>query len=265
MNIYLQELKSLRKSAITWTIALVALAAMYFSIFPGVLQDAEGVRQLFAGYPESVRAILGVSLDSIATLLGFYSMVFTFITVSAAIQAMIYGVTILSRETRERTADFLLVKPVSRSTIVTAKLLAALTAILATNLVYNLAALLLANSIKTAEYSPRLFLMINATMLFIQLIFLAIGMLCSVTIRKLKSVLPVSLGTVFGLFIVGALLATSADSAERFISPFKYFDTNYIIQHSGYEVTYLLVGAAIFVLGIAASYLIYIRKDVHAV
>ena len=264
MNMYLHELKSLRRSTLTWTCVMIALAALYFSIYPSIAADAADFKHLLSGYPASVRAALGISIDNIATLLGFYSMIFSFITLFGAIQAMNLGVSILSKEARERTADFLLVKPVSRQAIVSAKLLAALTMLLASNLVYYLAVSVFASLVKTA-YSVKLFFLINLTLLFIQLIFLAIGLVISVFFTRLKSVLPLSLGVVFGFYIIGALIATGNSRWERFISPFKYFDVTFILKNAGFEVSYLITGAVIVVLAIAASYVIYVQKDIHAV
>jgi len=265
MNMYLHELKSLRKSAIIWLCAMIALAALYFSIYPSIVADAENFIKLLSGYPESVRAMLGISLEGITSILGFYSMVFSFITLCGAIQAMNVGVSILSKETRERTADFLLVKPVSRQAIVSAKLLAALTTLLAVNIIYYAASFILAYIMKTADFSYSLFFMINLTMFFIQLIFLAIGVIISVFFTKLKSVLPISLGVVFGLYFIGALIVTDPKDAARFISPFKYFDISYIIKNSSYEAPYLIAGAIIIIVSIIASYIIYTKKDIHAV
>lgn len=266
MNIYLHELKSQRKSALIWTCALIAMAALYLSIYPGMAKDTEAFKSLLGNYPPAVRAMLGINLDTITSVLGFYSLVFSFIALCGAIQAMNLGTSILSKETRERTADFLLVKPVSRSTVVTAKLLAAFTAILATNVVFYAVTLLIANSVKTSDFSNKLFFMINLSLLFLQIIFLAVGVVVSVFFKKLKSVLPVSLGTVFGFYIIGALIATGKDDDfARYLSPFRYFDTSYIIQHSSYENTYLITGAAVVVIAVAVTYFIYIKKDIHAV
>lgn len=265
MNMYLHELRSLRRATVIWTCALIALAAIYFSVYPGIAKDAAGFRELLGNYPASVRAMLGISLNTVTSLLGFYSMIFTFVTLCGAIQAMIYGASMLSKETLEKTADFLLVKPVSRNAIISAKLLAAFTMLVATDVIYYAAVYIMANSVKTSVYSHKLFFMINATLLFIQLIFLAIGVMLSVVIPKLKSVLSVSLGTVFGFFIIGALIATGKNDTARFFSPFKYFDVLYIIKNSSYEVPYLITSAAIVVVAIAAGYLIYTKKDIHAV
>lgn len=266
MNMYLHELKSLRKSTIIWTCAVVSLAALFLSVYPGVAKDAEDFKQLLAGYSPTVRAMLGINLDYITSILGFYSMIFSFILLCGAIQAMNYGLSILSKESRERTADFLLVKPVSRTSIVSAKLLAAVTMILATNAFFLAAAFLIANLVKTADYSIKLLFMINLTLLFVQLILFAIGMAVSVFFQKIKTVIPLSLGIVFGFYLVGAVFATGEHAqAERYLSPFRYFDITYIIQNAGYEVPYMVTGAVIIAAAIAVSYIVYVKKDIHAV
>lgn len=266
MNMFFQELKALRKSAIIWACSLIALSAMFLFIYPSMVSDAAEFKKLLSGYPEPIRAALGINLDYITSLLGFYSMVFSFITLSGAIQAMIMGVSVLSKEVRERTADFLLVKPVSRASIVTAKLLAAVTAIIGTDALFFGVTFLIANSVKTSDYDAKLFFMVNLTLVFLQLIFLAIGVMVSVFFRKIKSVLPISLGVVFGLYMIGVLIAAGKDTgAARYISPFKYFDVIYIIKNASYEVSYLVASAVIIVIAIVTSYMIYIRKDIHAV
>lgn len=265
MNMYLHELKSMRKSTLYWTCSLIALAAIYFSVYPGIASDAADFQKLLGNYPAPIRAALGISLDNITTILGFYSMVFSFIILCGAIQGMNLGIFILSREARERTTDFLLVKPVSRTSIVSAKLLSALTIILITNVIYTASAFLFAEMVKTADFSSKLFLMINLTLLFIQLIFLSLGMVTSVFFKRLKSYLPLSLGVTVGLYIAGALIATGKNDAERLVSPFKYFEITYIIKNASYESKYLIAGAVIVIVSIAVSYFIYSKKDMHSV
>ncbi|MDF2926609.1 MAG: hypothetical protein K0R57_5523 [Paenibacillaceae bacterium] len=266
MNMYLHELKSLRKAAVIWSCSMIALAALFLSIYPSMARDAAEFKTMLGSYPASIRAMLGINLDYITSILGFYSMIFSFISLCGAIQAMNFGVSILSKESRERTADFLLVKPVSRSSIVSAKLLAAFTMILATDIVFYTASAVIANAVRTSDYSHKLFFMINLVLLFIQLIFLAVGMVISVFFNKLKNVLPLSLGVVFGFYMVGALIATGTkDEAARYASPFKYFDIPYIIDNAAYEVQYLIISGIIIAAAVAASYVIYNRKDIHAV
>lgn len=265
MNMYLHELKSLRRSAVIWTCALAAVAALFLSMYPGMAKDAGDFRKLLGGYPPALRDMMSINLGIITTFLGFYSFVFSFIALCGAVQGMNLGMSVLSKESRERTADFLLAKPVSRASVVTAKLLAALTVLLLTDAVFYAAALAVANAVKTADFDVTQFFMINLTLLFIQLIFLALGVAVSVFFKRLKSVLPISLGVVFGFYMVGAFIATGKDAVARYFSPFKYFDVNYILDHSAYETPYLVAGSAIVAAAVIVTYFIYVKRDIHAV
>jgi ABC-2 type transport system permease protein len=234
-------------------------------MYQGIVKDAQEFKELLGAYPPAIRAVLGINLDYITSLLGFYAFIFSFIIICGAIQAMNLGLSILSKEARERTADFLLVKPVSRSSIVSAKLLAALISIVITNILFITLTVLLANLTNT-DFSVKLFIMINLSMFFVQIIFAAIGMVISVFFKKIKTVLPLSLGVVFGFYFIGAFLVTdNSDKVERIFSPFKYFDVIYIIDNASYEAFYMIIGAAIVVVSIVASYIIYNKKDIHAV
>jgi ABC-2 type transport system permease protein len=119
--------------------------------------------------------------------------------------------------------------------------------------------------VKTADFSLKVLVMLSLTMFFIQLIFLALGIVISVIVPKIKSVLTVSLTTVFAFYFLGMFSSTTGEEAKRYISPFKYFDTAYIIKHTGYEASFLIVGAVIIILAITASYFVYLKKDIHAV
>ena len=77
----------------------------------------------------------------------------------------------LSKEVRDKTADFLLTKPVSRSEIMTAKLLAALTSLVITNGMYLIISSIMASAVTSEAYSVKTFLMISITLFFIQLMF----------------------------------------------------------------------------------------------
>lgn len=266
MNMFLHELKSMRKSAVIWTLSLIVLTAVFFSIYPSMSQNAADYKKLLSSYPAQLREMIGIDVDYVTSILGFYAMVFSFIVLCGAVQAMNIGVSLLSKENRERTADFLLVKPVSRFSIVSSKLLAGLVIIISVNIVFYAASWLIANGVKTTDFDVKRFLMINLTLFFIQLIFLSLGLMVSVFFKKLKSVLPLSLGVVFGLYVIGAFVSTGKNSAaSRFISPFRYFDIKYIIKNGSYETSYLAAGAVITVVSILISYIVYIKKDIHAV
>lgn len=263
MNILLYELKAYRKSTFIWTGALVVLVILFMSMFPSISKEIDEFKKLLEGFPEGVRRALGIQVDSIGSLNGYYSYVFLYITLCGSIQAMNLGISISSKEIREKTADFLLTKPVTRTKILSSKILAALTSLLFTNIVYLSAAIIVANVVKVEEFSLYVFLLISLTLLFTQLIMFAIGIIIAVVFPKVKSVITLSLGVVFSFFLIGMVAA--AEEATRYFSPFKYFDYSYIMNHEGYELSFLILGLFLIVLSLIGSFVIYNKKDIHTV
>lgn len=265
MNILLHELKAYRKSTIIWTISLIMVVALFMSFYPSFTKDTEEFRKLLEGYPAALREAFGINLDNFFSILGFYCYGLSFVTLCGAIQAMNLGTSIVSKEVREKTADFLLTKPVTRTTVLTNKLLAALISIILTNIVYLAAATLLAYQVATEDFNVSIFILLSLTVLFVQLIFLALGIIISVIVQRIKSVLTVSLATVFAFYFLGMFSSTSGEEAKRYLSPFKYFDTAYIIEKSSYEASFLIIGGIVMILAVGASYFIYAKKDIHSV
>lgn len=260
MNIFLYELRAYRKSTIIWTISLCAVEVLFLLIYPGVVKDAAELQRLLMSYPEMIRNAMGIAVDNFTSFLGFYSFSFLYVTLCGAIQAMNIGTGIVSKEVREKTADFLLTKPVSRKRIMTAKLLAALTSLVLTNVTYLAVVSLMGSMVATAPFSKKIFLMVTATLFFVQLIFAALGVLIAVIVPKIKSVIAVSLSTVFGFFVVGMF-----GSLTRYLTPLKYYDPTYIVRNAAYETQFMIVELIFIVVAIVASYWIYMKKDIHTV
>lgn len=262
MNIFVHELKAYRKSTLVWAFSLIAIVALFMSMFPSISKEIVEFKKLLEGFPEPVRKALGLEIDSFGSILGFYSYLFVYLTLCGAIQAMHIGTSIVSKEVRDKTADFLLTKPVSRTTILTAKLLAALTTLVITNVVFLISARIMVAQVNAESYSVKSFWMISMTLFFTQLIFLSLGIILSIVFPKIKSVLTVSLGTVFTFFIIGLLVSTTDDGVKRYLTPFKYFDSAYIIENSSYEISFMLAGIGIIVISLIASYIIYMKRDI---
>lgn len=265
MNIFLHELKSYRRSTIIWTVSLIVVAIVFFSMFPSFSKDIQKLTNLLQGFPDAIRSGIGISLESFNNILGYYSFPLTFITLIGAIQAMNLGTSIVSKEVHEKTSDFLLTKPISRIEILTSKLLAVLTSLLITNIIYIIATNIIISFVNNEDYSFKIFFMISITLLFVQLIFMSLGVIVSVLLPKIKSVLPISLSTVFIFYFISFLSSTDTNDMIRYITPFKYFDPTYIIENAHYEMPFIIITLVFIAVSIAASYIIYSKKDIHVV
>lgn len=263
MNMYLYELKAYRKNTIMWTLALVGLALLFMSMFPPIAKEIDEFKKALEGFPEGVRKALGLQVETIGSVNGYYSYIFMYIALCGAIQAMTLGISISSKEIREKTADFLFTKPVTRSKVLVSKLLAALTSILFTNIVYVAAAVLIAKAVSYDDFSLTAFLLISFSLLIISFIMFSLGTLLAVLFPKIKSVVSVSIGVVFGFFVMG--MVAGLEEAGRYFSPFKYVDYAYVMNEEVYEWPFLIVGAVIIIVSFIVSFIVYKKKDIHTV
>lgn len=265
MNIFLHELKSYRKSTLIWTCSLAGLTIFLLSLYPAFSNDASEAAKMLQGFPEGIRKAFGLTLENLTSFLGFYSFIFTYVLLLGAIQAMNLGVSIISKEVSLKTADFLLSKPVSRVKVVTSKILAGISCLLISDVIYIAVAGAMVLAVKNGAVSTKIFIMISITLFFVQLIFFAIGFIVSVIAPKIRSVISISLSTVFAFFITDMLGSVIGEKAVRYVTPFKYFDRMYIIKNASYEARFIVIEIVFVAAVISAGYFIYSRKDIHTV
>ena len=264
MNVFLRELRAYRKSMIIWALSMSALIVIYMALYPAFTHDVEATKRVLSSFPIALRTALNISLANFFTLYGFYGYILSFATLAGAVQAMNVGTGVISKEASGKTADFLLSKPITRSRVVSAKLAAAFTVILLTDVVFMVVAYLTAMVVSKGPVGVGTFLLLTSTLLLVQVVFLALGALFAVVIPKIKSVVSVSLPTVFAFYIIGMIGDLVDNKAVRYISPFKFYDPNYIISHVSLEGRYLAAEAAFVVVAIALSYVIYLKKNFRA-
>lgn len=264
MNVFWHEIRSYRRSTIIWTISLSLLVILFLSIFPLFTKDIDSTKKLLDTLPVAVRTGLGISLQSFFTIFGFFGYVFTYVLLAGAVQAMSLGVGMLSREDSGKTADFLLTKPITRTRVVTAKLLASLSLLAMTNVIFVASAFITALVVSKDNFDALTFLLIAASLFLVQLFFLALGFVLSVMLPKIKSVIAVTLPTVFGFFIIGTLGAILGNDNVKLLSPFKFYDVQYIISHTSYELKFLFIEIICVFMSILATYILYVKKDIRA-
>ncbi|MEN6351193.1 MAG: ABC transporter permease subunit [Syntrophomonas sp.] len=265
MNIYRHELKMSMRSMLYWTTGMLLGLLFFMMMFSAVSEDAVLINQIVSQFPPEVVRALGLSTLDLATVLGFYGYVFMFILLVASVYALKTGISALSEEIRVKTADFLLSKPVSRNIIVTAKAMSVITLLALQSAIYITGSFLIVDIITRKPFDKFVFLLINSSILGVGLFFAGLGLLLSVIIKKIKTVLPAALGIVFGFWVLQMLNQSLADPVLAYMTPFAYFDIAKIIVARAYESAYIITDAVLIVSFTALAYIIYRRKDIPSV
>jgi len=266
MNIYLHEFKTISRSVITWSIAIFLLILVYMSLFSSFASDAEALNEMMAEFPEEFLAAFGMNGVDMSTVLGFFGIIILFCQLCVAIQAANYGFSLVSVEERELTADFLLTKPIGRRTILTNKLLAALSGLTITNIVIWISSLAFISIFRDGRpYETRTLILLLLTIAFMQLFFLSVALVISLFKKRIRNVTPYSMGLVFGLYIISAFSGMLGDAKLENITPFKHFEANYIVANEAFNVPLVLISVTLIIISVVGSYILYSRRNIHSV
>jgi len=265
-NIYRHELRTRLRSVVIWSLAVTAIVLFYFSFFSVFADQAALMNQMLERFPPQLRAAFGMDAMDLSTVLGFYSFIFLFVQLCLAIQAGNYGFGLVSIEESELTADFLLSKPVSRTQVLTSKLLAALTCLTITNAVVWVSSFAAISVFRgDREYDPRTLLLLLISIVIFQLFFLSVGLVVSLVVKRVRSVTPYSLGLGFGAYVLSAFSGILGDVKLELITPFKHFDPARIVRDGAYDTPLVLINVTVTLIALAASYWLYVRRDIPAV
>jgi ABC-2 type transport system permease protein len=266
VNIYIHEVRTRLRSILIWSLSVGALALFFFSIFPAFADQAATMNQLLSKFPPQLLEAFGMNRMDLSSVSGFFSFIFIFIQLCLAIQAGNFGFGLVSVEENELTADFLLTKPVSRFQVITSKLLAAITSMVLTDLVMwlaSFASILLWHGSRT--FNTGLLIELMLSIILFQLFFLAVGLVISLLVKRVRSVTPYSLGLGFGAYVLSAFSGMFGNVGLEYITPFKHLDPAYFVQHGAFSTPLLLLNVTITVISLTLSYWLYIRRDIHAV
>lgn len=266
MNIFKYEFKMYGKSIIIWSLSIMTLLTMFMSLYPSFGADAALMDKILENYPEDLLKAFGMSGGmSLSSVLGYFVFTFAFIQLCIAIQASNYGFSFLSVEERELTADFLMSKPISRNKILVAKFLAALLALTITNAVIWIASFSTIAIFRDGkDYEAKNLILLLLSIAIFQLFFMSIGMIVSVSVKKVRSVLSYSMALSFGLYILNALRSIIGGETLGLLSPFYHFDPGYILDKGEYNLSMVSISLGIIIVSIVTSYFLYRNRNIHS-
>lgn len=260
MTLTWHELRQSKNSLMIWTVSIGCLMAVCIFLFPEIKSEMSAISAMFASMG-SFSAAFGMDKVSFGTLPGFYAIECgNILGLGGSLFASLCGISILAKEEKEHTAEFLLTHPVSRGRIVTEKLIAVLLQITFLNIVVLLLSFGSIAAIGEKIPLPELLLLHLAYFL----LDLEIGAICfgiSAFIRR--GSLGIGLGIAAVLYFLN-LIANLSEHAEflKFITPFGYSDGASIVANVRLDASLAALGMVYGAVGICAAYIRYGRKDI---
>ena len=260
MTLYLHELKRGRLSLIIWSAALSFMIVVCVLIYPMMKISMEEMSEVFANMGEFSEAF-NMDQLGVGDFLGYFAVECGEVMgMGGAVFAAILGIAALSKEEKDKTAEFLLTHPLSRESIVLSKLLSVMTRIVILNVAVFAATSLSAFLIgEEFEWGKLSLLMLSYFLLQVEICAVTFGL--SSLLRSKGFGIGIGLG--LGLYFI-SLIANMAEELEflRWVTPFSYTDGAYIVENAALDAKYLAVGAVLTVGGIVLAFLKYRKKDI---
>lgn len=262
MLVYKRELRANCRSMIIWC------AGILFLIFAGMGKYEAGIAaggtsmmELFDTLPDSLKNIFGLGVFDVSRVVEYYAVLFLYIALILSLYAAILGASIITKEERDRTSEFLLVKPISRTKIMTEKILAALTmCVVVFAVTYAFSVVTLLRYEKLDGFAGELFLLMSSG-LALQLLFLSLGVFFGGMLKKPKLASALAAGILLFMYFISMIVDLSKDfQMLRYLSFFKYYDPKDILileYWPGYPVVSTIL-VAIFICG---AFFFYRKRD----
>ena len=261
MTIVRHELKLGRMSLAIWTCSISFLLGVCVFLFPDMKGQMEGMNEVFSSMG-SFTAAFGMDRLNFGTLVGYYAIECgNVLGLGGAFFASLCGAGMLSKEEKDGTAEFLLTHPVSRTRVVTEKLLAVVIQITAMNLVIY--AVAVGAMLAVGEDLP--WKEVNLLHLAYYLMQIELGGICfGISAFMKRGSMGAGIGVAAMMYMLN-LLANITESVEflKNITPFGYCDGADVVTNGKLDIAMVLIGMGIFSAGIAAAYLRYTKKDIH--
>ncbi len=260
MTLVKHELKQGKMSLIVWAASIIFLMVICVLLFPEMKGEMDSVGDMFASMGSFTQAF-GMDRISFGSLLGFYAVECgNILGLGGAFFAAFCAVTMLAKEEKDHTAEFLLTHPVSRVRVITEKLAAVMLQITLMNLTV-LAASLISIACIGEEIPWKEFLLLHLAYYILQVELAGICFGVSAFLRR--GSIGIGLGIATMMYFLN-LISNITEEAEflKYFTPFAYAEGTDIVTDVTLDGGLVALGLACGVLGIVAAYWKYCKKDI---
>lgn len=262
--IIINTLKQRKLFIISWTIGIVAMAAIIMLVYPSIRDQATELNKTLEQLPEAIRGLKSSNTEDLLSPIGFLNSQLFYATLPLffGIMAILLGGSLLARDEQQHTLELLLARPISRGRILLAKAAAGLI-MLVVPAVMTFLTLIILGAIVDLNVGVNHLLITITYCLALCITFGAIAFTCSALSFARKA--SIGLATLFGLG--GYLLASLAGISDWIetpskLLPFHYYNPYEILQGT-ISTSLTLYIVAVLCLSAFVSWLGFRRRDIE--
>lgn len=264
MNVLKREIRGSIKSLLIWSAIIIAFIAAGLYKYTGLGASGMDISILIESMPKMVLAIFGFTSFDLNKAMGFYGIIFQYIMLMGGFFAANIGFNTLVKEERDKTTEFLMVRPISRRQIVIEKWIANFIEIIIFIGVSFIASIIGLKFVVPEENLISVLLNLHIALLLILFFIMTMGLLIAAVMKKTSKVSGLVMGLVFMFYMLGILIDFNENfEVLRVLCPLKYFSISGIIDGKSSSIIYYLItiigGVGLSILSIP----VYEKRDLN--
>jgi len=264
VNLFFRELKSYRRGLLFWSLGIIALIGSSLAKFSTISGPDQSVAKLVAQFPQSIQTIFGLNGFDLSNASGYYGVIFMYLALMATIHAVLLGSGIISKEERDRTSEFLFVKPLLRSRAITIKILAGLFILLVFNLVSFASSVYLVDYFAKGSSILSEIILFSAGLFCLQVVFFFVGTTVAAVNKRPKTSGSIAAGVLLFTFILTYFININASLGFlKYLTPFKYFDAKDMIASGTLGMLNMLISLSLVAIMTFVTYKTYEKRDLN--
>jgi ABC-2 type transport system permease protein len=259
MNLFKHEFISNFKSLLIWTVSLLFLygvASIEFEAYYGNAQIADAMAQF-----EIVFQALGTSAADMTTPEGFLSILSVYIYLPLGIYSGMLGASIISKEEKDKTAEFLFTLPVSRQKVLGYKGLTAVLNTFLINLISMVGIFIIYSRFEADKEFIDFIVHLSIGVFLTQLIFLGIGLVLASVLNQFKLSGAITVILLTATYLINILIGFVEElDFLQYITPFAYFPSSKMLEGT-YEPVFVIITLVVFITSFAGVFYFYPKRD----
>ena len=262
-KIIYNEIRRTRFGLMIWSVVVGILVLFSMLEYPVLKENLGMIEDALSSIPKIGQLIFGVYNADLTTHIGYHIIMYYWIGLVVFTHAIYTGVSIISKESRDKTAEYLFTKPYKRCVIIWAKIIAGFINVFCIGIIAIIVSCL---GMLIITDDPVVYMQVFLSgigMFFTQCILFSLGLLCSAFFKTYKTGTKGAVILLVSSYCMMFFVQYFEIPLFNFLSPLTYFGVADVTSN-GFNIFYVLLLAFVVSICLYLTQRLYAKKVVIA-
>ncbi|MDO5410717.1 MAG: ABC transporter permease [Lachnospiraceae bacterium] len=234
-----KELRLSRRILCIWMAIMFMLCGFCWFESLSLKSSLSEMSEMLDQFPRLLLIMFGIKAD-LSTAIGWYSCLYFWTEILAVAYGISLGISCISKEKKQGTAEYLFTKPVSRELIVLSKVAAAVINLAVFSVFTGLCNYFMLVLPMGGLEQKGAMLTTTIGLFLTQVLFLALGLLFSSLFSSYKTGVRISTAAALAAYAIAFAAEYTGIHFLDYLTPLRYYDVYEVILH-GFSASYVIL------------------------